>query len=313
MTARHHHYLSQCYLKGFTQGKAKKSKLTVIDLKEKKRFDTIPRNVGGIRDFNRIDVEGLHQNAVESALADFEGKAAGALKRLDESADFTGETRELILNLLALIAVRSPEKREDMRNIQAQVIDRMLSLSLASKERWEEQEEEKRKDPEYESNFTYEELKEFYDSKEYKIDLTTEHHIRNEMNQVDAILPCLSGRNWTLIKSTDESGPFITTDKPVSLTWDDPETIPAFYRASPGFGMSGTQLYFPVSKDMALLGEFDGEDKVVDGTKKLVAILNTGMLHSVYKQIYSPKISFSFYSKSGDILNGNKIISEFNA
>ncbi len=63
--SRHHHYLSQCYLKGFTQGSSKKSKLTVIDLKEKKRFEIIPRNVGGMRDFNRVEIEGVDPEVVE--------------------------------------------------------------------------------------------------------------------------------------------------------------------------------------------------------------------------------------------------------
>ncbi|MFZ3064317.1 MAG: DUF4238 domain-containing protein [Nitrospirota bacterium] len=69
MTARHHHYLSQCYLKGFTKGDSKKSKLTVIDFREKKLFETTPRNVGGIRDFNRIDIEAIDQNALEKSLS----------------------------------------------------------------------------------------------------------------------------------------------------------------------------------------------------------------------------------------------------
>ena len=34
--AKHHHYLSDCYLKEFTQGSAKNSKLAVVELKTKK-------------------------------------------------------------------------------------------------------------------------------------------------------------------------------------------------------------------------------------------------------------------------------------
>ena len=81
MTARHHHFLSQCYLRGFTKGNSKKSKLTVIDLLQNKHFETKPRNVGGLRDFNRIDVEGVDPIFLEKSLAEFEGEAARALKR----------------------------------------------------------------------------------------------------------------------------------------------------------------------------------------------------------------------------------------
>src|SRR4051812_34396398 len=102
MTARHHHYLSQCYLRGFTQGNLKKSKLTVIDFHKKNHFETTPRNVGGIRDFNRVDIVGVDQNVIESSLAEFEGNAASALRNINEGGSFSGDDRDLILNLIAL-------------------------------------------------------------------------------------------------------------------------------------------------------------------------------------------------------------------
>ncbi|MDD5268047.1 MAG: DUF4238 domain-containing protein [Methylococcales bacterium] len=313
MTARHHHYLSQCYLKGFTKGKAKNSKLTVFDFKERKWFETIPRNVGGIRDFNRINIEGIDQNVIESTLSDFEGKAASALKKLEETLVFTAETQDLILNLIALVGIRSPEKREHLRRFEAEVIERLMSLSLESKERWEVQEaQRKEENPEYVSKVSYEELKEFFDSKKYEITLTNEHHIGNEMVMIKAILPYLYRRNWILVRATKDAAPFITTDNPVSLTWNEPEKIPPFYRGSPGFGMSDTQVYFPVSQDLALIGEFDGENKIIIATPELVSILNTKMLYNAYKQIYSPKIGFHFFSKDGAILDGHRILSEMN-
>jgi len=126
-------------LKGFTKGGAKKSKITVIDLKEKKLFETIPRNVGGIRDFNRIEVEGVDPNIIETSLAKFEGEAASALRQIEQKLAFEGAERELILNLVAILAIRSPEMREHWRKFQAQIAERIMDLSLATKERWESQ------------------------------------------------------------------------------------------------------------------------------------------------------------------------------
>jgi hypothetical protein len=85
--------LSQCYLKDFTQGNSKKYNLTVIDLKEKKKFETTPRNVGGIRDFNRVEIGGVDPEIIGKKQSEFEGKAATALKNLRETLDFSGETR----------------------------------------------------------------------------------------------------------------------------------------------------------------------------------------------------------------------------
>jgi len=313
MTARHHHYLSQCYLKGFTKGGAKKSKLTVIDCKERKKFETIPRNVGGIRDFNRVDIKGIDQNTIESALSKFEGHAATALKKLEETLEFSGDKKEIILNLIALIAVRSPERREHMRNFEAQVADKIMGLTLESKERWESQVTKLEEGMEDSNKVTYEEAKKFFDKKAYTIEVAREHHIHMEMEQVNAVLPYLLGRKWVLIKATDNSGKFITSDNPVRLSWNEPEKIPPLYRDSPGFGMKGTQVYFPVSKNLALIGDFDSEEGTIEGTQDLVSLLNTKMINNVYKHIYSPNIDFTFQVQDGRFLNGNHLLHKKNA
>jgi hypothetical protein len=197
MKARNHHYLSQCYLKGFTKGGSKKSKLTVIDFKEKKRFETIPRNVGGIRDFNRIEIEGVDQNAIETALGNFEGQAASALKQIEETLTLDGKNRNYILNLIALLAIRSPEQRENRRQIEAQVAERIMDMSLETKERWDSEmaqmEAEGYKPNE---NVTYEKVKAFHENKDaYTFHVSTERHIRVEISCIDTILKYLNLRN----------------------------------------------------------------------------------------------------------------------
>lgn len=313
MPARHHHYISQCYLKGFTKRGGKKSKLTVVDFKEKKLFETIPRNVGGIRDFNRIEVDGTNPNTIEQSLARFEGKIASALQKLEQDLSFEGDTKDLILFLIALIAVRSPEMREHWRNFQAKISERIMDLSLATKERWEsliKQMNENGK--EVIENVTYEDMKKLHERKAYTIKVSKEYYIYTEFAEIEAMLPYLASRNWLIIRSTNDSGPFRTTDNPVNLTWKEPEKIPPFYRNSPGYGMKDTQVYFPVSKNLALVGEFDGPNGKIDGTRELIAALNSKMLLFRYKQIYAPKIGFYFRGKEGEILEGTQVLKQIN-
>lgn len=281
----------------------------MIDFEEKKRFETIPRNVGGIRDFNRIDVEGVDQNALEQSLSQFEGEVATALRHLEETLDFEGETRSLILNLIALIAVRSPEMRENWREFQAGITEKIMDLTLASKARWESQIcQMKERGGEVSEDITYEEIKRFHESKEYDIAVEREHHIHMEFVGIDVILPYLDGRNWLLVRATEESGPFITTDNPVNLTWKEPGRISSFYRDSPGYGMENTQVYFPVSRNLALIGEFDGPVGTIDGNKELVSVLNSKILMFTYKQVYCPKISFYFRGVDGEALEGTQVL-----
>ncbi len=296
--------------KGIYKGRWKESKLIVIDLERKKHFETIPRNVGGIRDFNRIDIEGIDQNILEKSIAEFESLAAASLRKLDQGGKFEGETRNIILNLIAMLAIRSPEMREHWRKFHEQIAERIMDLILATKERWESQIRQlKESGVAIDGNISYEQMKKFHESKAYRIEVAREHHIWMEFIGIEAILPYLDARNWLLVRSTSNSGPFITTNNPVNLSWKEPDKIPPFYRASPGYGLKGTQVYFPVSKNVALVGEFDGPEAIIDGPRELVAALNSKMLIFTYKQIYSPTLNFYFLGKDDNvILNGRRLL-----
>jgi len=312
--ARHHHYLSQCYLRGFTKSGGKKSKLSVIDIRNKKHFETSTRNVGGIRDFNRIEIEGLPPDAIETDLSHFEGMVATSIRNVEIQKLFAGEDKENILNLIALLGIRSPEMRENWRQFNEKICKKMMSLSLATEERWDSQTARmKEKGYTDEPKVSYEEIKAFHASDEYTVELKNEAHIQMELTGIEAILPTLFDRKWVLILATDETGPFITTDNPVILTWNNPDSIPPLYRKSPGHGMRDTQILFPLSRNMTLLGEFDGNEGVLEGSVELIASLNSKMLSFTYKKIYAPKMNFNFYNKANEIINGTKLLSLYNA
>jgi len=279
--SRHHHYLSQCYLKGFTQGSAKKSKLTVLDLNNKKKFETIPRNVGGMRDFNRVDIDGLDPEIVEKTQSDFEGKAATALKNVEETSDFTGETKDIILELIAMLAIKSPEMRDHLAKPQVQIAKSIMAMTYESKERWESQINKIKEDTgeDISDGKTFEEMKKLFEQGNLEISVSREHQIYIELVGMQKITELLHQRNWVLLKTSEGAGEFITTDNPVSLTWHDPASAPFI---SPGFGLPNTMVYFPISKNLALVGEFDREDGVEEANEYLVAILNSKIIANSY-------------------------------
>ena len=193
--ARHHHYIPQCYLRGFTTGSGKKCRVTVANLRGGNFFETNPRNVGGSRDFNRIDVEDHAPDALEAALSGFEGEVATAIRNVSASHKFEGEDRNAILNLIALLAVRSPQQRENWRQFEERIMKRILGLSLATKERWGSQMRQMKKAG-YAVNeeLTYEQMKDFYERDQYGIRLNNEHHIGLEFHGHDGVLRTLADR-----------------------------------------------------------------------------------------------------------------------
>jgi len=113
--ARNHHFVPQSYLRGFTSKGCKDSSFTVFDIQQNKRFETRPRNVCATRDFNRIAVEGLDPNLIEKSMGEFESLINSAIAQIDRSNSFSGEPKEIILNLMSILATRHPGRRENMR------------------------------------------------------------------------------------------------------------------------------------------------------------------------------------------------------
>jgi hypothetical protein len=80
--ARNHHWVPQCYLKGFAKSRSKNALLRVLDAVAQRHFTTVPRKVASARVFNRVEIDGVDPNRVEMDMAQFEGAVDKALERI---------------------------------------------------------------------------------------------------------------------------------------------------------------------------------------------------------------------------------------
>ncbi|HXL71092.1 MAG TPA: DUF4238 domain-containing protein, partial [Rhizomicrobium sp.] len=70
MTARHHHYVPQCYLRGFAvERKKRKYQLLVYDRIARRSYPSATENVAQERDFNRFETESGPPDSFEAGLA----------------------------------------------------------------------------------------------------------------------------------------------------------------------------------------------------------------------------------------------------
>ncbi len=294
--ARRHHWVPQCYLKGFTKDRNKTSHLYVVDGFEKKSFLAPPSKVAVERDFNRVDIEGQHHNAVESAFSEFETLVSDALYRIDAEVNFSNENdRVLVLNLIALLAVRNPRMREMMRSAKERQSEVIMDLLLSSKERWSSalQKAGQAGFVNTDSKVTFGEMRDFVDRGEYDIEVPTTEHVINELELFDEILPCLVARKWTLITANSSSGGFITCDHPVVLKWDGTQKREP--RSPPGFALLGTEVVFPLSRRLALSGMFNGEELTGMGTTELVVAINGMTIANASRQVYASDANFGYF------------------
>lgn len=302
--ARHHQYIPQAYLKGFAQQRSQKHwQIHVTDLIEVRSFPTNVRNVCGQRDFMRVEIDGHAPDKIEKEMSGFEAECIGAIRRVAESAKFEGEDANRTLNLMALLAVRSPEMRENMRGFHESVAKRVMDLTLATKERYEGQIAQMHaREGTVKDSVTYEEMKAFHEGGQYEVTVAREYLIGVEFKLMSTVLEELGKRSWTIYTVDGSYGEFITTNRPVTLTYVDPEKVPALYRRSPGFALAGTEVYFPLTRNAMLVGRWDRGGYAEVANQGFIAAVNTHMLSHSYGRAFSRKKEFLYLTPNEEML-----------
>lgn len=307
--ARNHHWVPQCYLKGFAKSPSKKAQLHVIDTNSRQSFIANPRNVASARDFNRISAYGFTPTQIEEGYADFEGKLARALQRMWQDRQLgAGEDLNLLLNLVALLSVRNPRMRENVRGFHERVIKQMMHLTVATEQRYEATFGRAIKDDDIAPNskVDYPAMKDFVDGEKYSITVSITGHVERELHLVDTVLPLLGQRQWFLMRAAPDSGGFVTCDHPFCLIWSE-QRDRGFFN-SPGFGLKGTEVVFTVSHELAIIGTFEGSTGVRDITTEQVALVNGIMVAHSDRQIYSRDDKFSYALADGTVQRGADVL-----
>lgn len=299
--ARGHHYISQCYLKRFTRKGSKKSQLWVCDLANGHSFSTVPANVAKERDFNRI--EGLPPGELDNRLGVFETAADKALDTIEQARTLEDSEAWLhVLNLAALFAVRTPRMRESVREFHERVARTMMDLTLAKPERWESSVRQARAAGHLpaDNNATYEQVKAFHERGEYKVSVSTAHHIGLEFHVFESVLRTLAGRKWTLYVAAADSGGFITTDNPVCLMNTD--GAPSTLSQPIGHGLMGTTVLLPITRHLAATGEFERRGGVHTVGRDFVANFNALVLAHADKFVFAASDRFFISQGAGNPL-----------
>jgi hypothetical protein len=302
MTARRHHYIPQCYLKGFAAPRKKgKAQLHVFDRERLVSFVAPTDKIAVERDFNRVEAEGVKPDALENRLSAFETKLAPALARTNVSGGFQNEgDRALILNLIGLLALRNPQWRERMRQFHEEVSRGIMDIALSSKEIWESEDKKAREAGHVTGEpISYEEMKAFHDGGEYAVEVSTHHHIHMEFAGLEAVLPCLFNRRWMFLRAPKNSGGFVTCDHPVNLMWSDSVDRRGPFN-SPGFGLRNTLVLFPLSARLAIAGAFELNNDAMEVAEENIAELNGAMIVSAVRHVYARDLNFRYQLREAE-------------
>lgn len=311
MTARRHHYVPQCYLKGFAKD-PDKPKLFVIDGKERRTFCTAPANVAAERDFHRIEVEGHRPDTLENAFSGFESDVSRALDRIIRARSISdADDRAYLLNLMALMTIKSPRRRENWRNFVEQITKRRMDLVTATPERFAALIRRAKADGYIDPDAPedYQRMRDFIEADRYTITVPTGRHIALEMEAFETVLPFFFHRRWVLFRAPPGATGFVTSDHPICLMWTDPERRDKF--PPPGHGLRRTQLLFTISNELAMMGAFEAQEEERDAPDRLIAEINTMVALDADRQIYARDSNFIYWmAHNKRIMRGDEFLAD---
>ncbi len=280
--SRKHHYVPQGYLADFTQQRTKKSQLNVLDIETGRCFRTSPENVASKRDFNRVDIDGHPPDAVENALSGFEGEAIGAIRRVIGLQEFPSEhDLILILNLVALLAVRNPLLRATFNQFRERTLRAMGKALVSSKQMYEKQSIRTAVAGEDLPDVSFEAMRDSVKRDEYDFEFHPQGNLKVEFATLDVLLPLLGRRYWSIFIAPAGGPEFISSDHPVTLTWKGGREGPI------GFGLRNTEVFFPLGRNAGLFGTFeDPLDPVVNCSAEVIAQMNTRVANNAELHVF---------------------------
>lgn len=153
----------------------------------------------------------------------------------------------------------------------------------------------------------YSDLKAFVRREDWRLSVSTTQHVHEELQLIEKIVPIFFWRNWIILKSAPGKETFVTADHPVTLLWSDPKMqgFPA------GFGMEGTEVLFPLSKDLALVGVFNSSTTELQVNNRIVAAFNGSTILNAERQIYAKDGEFSYLLRgNGTLKRGRELLND---
>jgi len=265
----------------------------VFDRITRTTFKTGINNVAAERDFNRFETDGQDPNAIERAMAAFETELSDALERIVANKAINNpDDRAYLLNFIGLMAIRTPRFRETTGAALVQTAKIAMDLILQSKQSYERHLKGARDSGTLLPDVNYEDMKRMFDAGGFAVEANREYQIQQELQLFDKVLPLLFERGWHLLRAPASSAGFITSDHPFSLFWSDPKMRRGPY--GPGLGLPNTEIVFPVSPRLAVIGAFELSDGAREVTEEVVASINGATVATAQRQVYSRDHNFTY-------------------
>jgi hypothetical protein len=281
---RKHHYVPETYLNGFT---ADDGRLFAIHRDGSKVRPSIPRKEAHERDFYKLD-EGEDLLAIETYFASIEDHWPSMRQTLFESGGLPTDPAvyATLMTFIAIQHIRVPGFLDRFDECMSRVLKDVMYQMFKDKETYESVVGPNEGNT---GSHSFEEMRKFALSDEYDIRLDQNTRLVPFVEALPKAAAVLAGRNWVVRVASDTYPDFITSDRPVTVHWNNDSSSGLY---PPNIGLANTSVVFPVSKRAALIGLFEDPQTIDLMSPTLVGKVNWWSSYHAKRYIFGPAKDF---------------------
>lgn len=297
---RKNHFTPVLYLRNFCDGN---DVLHVVSPIDGHRWKSSPAGIGYERGLYWPDnlEKSVDPNKCEDTFCNFEGAAAPVINEIVTRRRMPTDDEQLgmLFNFIAFQAVRGPNARRTIAAPREDTARIIMDLLVSSRELYENQMRRFGHSPD---EYPYEKIIQG----RYEPYLTTEGFLDGAMKMMDTILRYLHRRSWTVLYSDRSGEQFVVSDHPVALTWSDGHHT----RVGPGHAHLKTDVTFPLSSSVALLGRYEAFEPVTEVPREIVATVNSKTINHAQRFVAGCSGEFVLMRDSNIVVTAEQFIAD---
>lgn len=305
MTKVKHHYVPKFHLFLFTDDQCTEKKIWVFDLKSGNQWHAAPASVGYEKKLYNVELPDTAPDVVEDVFSEVEDSVAPIIKEIINRQKIPNDFNEYswLVNYIALLSQRTPARMNQSVQPLLDVTKQISKMILSSPEIYENIKQGMKKEGKtIKEDVSYEELRSLVYGEHFNLSTDNNTRLTLLFNAIDAILPSLGARNWSVCYSPPEVGDFILSDNPVNLHWTTKKNRGIW--SSPGYELRETEVSIPLSSRIMLLGRFEEMPAHVSirSRRDLASLNSYTALHSK-NFIFSRQRDFLWYMIDNSVKN----------
>ena len=292
------------YLAGFTKSGTEDGELYVLDQRQRRQWKSTPAKSAYQKGFHTIATKADGDPmVVERTLGEIESKCSRVIRHvIDDRKLPDGDDLDILVNFVALMAVRVPAIRSTISGFIDTVSKKVTRAMLGSERGWQQFKRAYEASGQ-EADFTREEMKAFVDSDDYTVNFDQSWHVGMMLELGSVLVPALVQRKWSIWIAEDEAPDLICSDRSVCLMWytSEPPPLP------PGFAHHETAVIMPISRRIAIAGTFEDHPPRSMLDRHDVATVNRST-REYANQLYSSEPDFVWAMTDERIGNASELL-----